>query len=352
MNTTSISYLCRDKSIDAAKGFAIIFVIFGHVLQEYFPTDHISIQLIQAFHMPLFMFISGYLSTKLKSADLLSRGKRLLIPYMTYILIYPLVTPLITSGDVPYDILVSYISMLIYPDLGLWFLWTLFFINCVFVLGQYFAKKTSVPEYLIITCISLIGFILIATDIAGEKFAIHQIFRYFLFFSFGYLVHTRFKNATSSTPILLVSITTFLILSPFCTVNNSACILYDTPLIGTYLPTILRLVTNLCGTIGFFMLFKHIWKAGTIHNLLVKLGNITLGIYFFHFFLIHFFTNIWHNTIFPSITQLNIAPIFQLSFNIIWIICTVLSIAILSHMIVSIIQKNKLASQLCLGATL
>lgn len=54
----------RDASIDALRGFAILLVVFGHSLQFTNPDfdNNILFRIIYSFHMPLFMFISGYVT--------------------------------------------------------------------------------------------------------------------------------------------------------------------------------------------------------------------------------------------------------------------------------------------------
>ena len=54
----------RNPLIDVLKGFTIILVVIGHACQ-WFSGDDRSQPLyttIYAFHMPLFMFLSGYVS--------------------------------------------------------------------------------------------------------------------------------------------------------------------------------------------------------------------------------------------------------------------------------------------------
>lgn len=77
--------------IDALKGFAIFCVVLGHCLQEYPATIHIHNQYIQAFIMPLFMMISGYLSANIVGIPpLKKRAIQLLIPFSTWAIIAPL----------------------------------------------------------------------------------------------------------------------------------------------------------------------------------------------------------------------------------------------------------------------
>ncbi len=75
--------------IDWAKVIAISFVVYGHIPQEpsSFPQSYIV-----TFHMPLFFFISGYLTKKeyFSTATLKKYWHTLIIPYFCYnIIFYP-----------------------------------------------------------------------------------------------------------------------------------------------------------------------------------------------------------------------------------------------------------------------
>ena len=56
----------RNRMLDSLKGFAIFLVVLGHVIQTVFAPDsydsNVIFKIIYSFHMPLFIFISGYLS--------------------------------------------------------------------------------------------------------------------------------------------------------------------------------------------------------------------------------------------------------------------------------------------------
>lgn len=52
----------RNNTIDIAKGFLIICVILGHLLLDTL-NENVVRYVIYSFHMPLFMFLSGYLIT-------------------------------------------------------------------------------------------------------------------------------------------------------------------------------------------------------------------------------------------------------------------------------------------------
>ena len=71
--------------IDLVKGIAIILVVVGHILQMRLqPAMTIPYEFIYKFHMPLFMFMSGYMLKdiilKVSVNYLIDKYKKLLIP--------------------------------------------------------------------------------------------------------------------------------------------------------------------------------------------------------------------------------------------------------------------------------
>lgn len=53
----------RDESFDFIKGFLIFLVVWGHVIQFFYTGNSLENPIliwIYSFHMPLFIFISGY----------------------------------------------------------------------------------------------------------------------------------------------------------------------------------------------------------------------------------------------------------------------------------------------------
>ena len=82
----------RDNSIDIIKGLAIILMVYGH-------TFGMARDFIYLFHMPIFIFVSGYCYNK-KHYDSLqafesyffSRVRRLLLPYLAYNIVFVLLT--------------------------------------------------------------------------------------------------------------------------------------------------------------------------------------------------------------------------------------------------------------------
>lgn len=134
----------RDIFLDCLKGFAIGSVVLGHTFQGATPDfDHYwPFRIVYAFHMPMFMFVSGmtaavsfskrldrpanYLSYLL---DIRSKLVRLVVPFVTWAIFYYFwVKP---AG---YNAASWLLFVVQYPDNGLWFLWILFLCSCVLAL--------------------------------------------------------------------------------------------------------------------------------------------------------------------------------------------------------------------------
>lgn len=85
----------RRFDIDQAKGLAILLVVFGHLIANGYPPGNAwydtAKDIIYSFHMPFFMYLSGYvfsLTDKQRSADygalLRDRALRLLVPFVLF----------------------------------------------------------------------------------------------------------------------------------------------------------------------------------------------------------------------------------------------------------------------------
>jgi fucose 4-O-acetylase-like acetyltransferase len=131
----------RALFIDIAKGICIILVVIGHYLPESYPPfapviHHIR-GVIYCFHMPLFMFASGYvywITRKKESYRSFIRKKffRLALPYLG-VSVLVIVIKLMTEKGLYLENPVSFSSfyeMFYLPVAGyfLWFVYTLFII--------------------------------------------------------------------------------------------------------------------------------------------------------------------------------------------------------------------------------
>ena len=135
-------------SFDIAKAICIILVVIGHYVPDYSPQWYVGVHdVIYTFHMPLFMFASGfiYMATKkdITYRDfLLKKVKRLMVPYFSVSAIV-ITIKLLTEGHAYVENPVtwmSYVKMLYLPEAGyfLWFIWALWW---MFVISPMFKTK-------------------------------------------------------------------------------------------------------------------------------------------------------------------------------------------------------------------
>lgn len=120
----------RIVSLDVAKAICIILVVIGHYVPDNSPEWYVAIHdVIYTFHMPLFMFASGfvYIATKKNESYgtfILKKVKRLMIPYISTSVIV-ITIKLLTQGNMSVDnpvTIMSYVKMLYSPEAG-YFLW-------------------------------------------------------------------------------------------------------------------------------------------------------------------------------------------------------------------------------------
>lgn len=144
--------------LNIAKGIGIILVVIGHCIPDYSTDSGVSDPLLRmiynaiySFHMPLFFFISGYLTSRIaikvqqqSTLNIIKKKfNRLLIPYFFVGICYTPFKLLLSSfANKPYDISnIWAIFIGVNPDYELWFLYALFIINCIVGLLDYKSSK-------------------------------------------------------------------------------------------------------------------------------------------------------------------------------------------------------------------
>lgn len=120
----------RVKYIDVARGIAALLVVVGHSIQVSDSSFDYNIifRLIYSFHMPLFMFLSGYVSFKSEGIDgvwLVNKAKRLVIPFVLWTIL-----PVLFAGD-SRNLHMHIIAAFKQPDISFWFLLILFYCDAL-----------------------------------------------------------------------------------------------------------------------------------------------------------------------------------------------------------------------------
>lgn len=82
--------IVRDPYLDIVKGMLILFVVFGHMLESgYGAMGNTLYHFIYSFHMPLFIFISGYLTKSVQSPkDFFLRNNKLLETFVIFQVVF------------------------------------------------------------------------------------------------------------------------------------------------------------------------------------------------------------------------------------------------------------------------
>ncbi len=138
----------RIVTLDIAKAICIVLVVIGHYAPAGAPDWYNLIHdVIYTFHMPLFMFASGYIYIVTKKEEsygafLWRKVRRLLIPYFSTSVIV-ISFKLLSEGHAYVEnpvSLLSYLKMFYQPEAGyfLWFVWALWW---MFVLVPLFKNE-------------------------------------------------------------------------------------------------------------------------------------------------------------------------------------------------------------------
>lgn len=191
----------RLLDIDRAKGLAIILVVFGHLFQEgtrgETPQYHEAMAAIYQFHMPFFMYLSGFVFFLTNSHHALERGygrfaskrfDRLMIPFLTFGLIVICGKYLFAQFGPIYDSVPS-ISDGIWaaisnsegnPTISIWYLVVLF----VYSLAMPLLWRIAGGR---LTAITLVALALYFAPVT-ERFYLARLCHYFPFFCIGGLM--------------------------------------------------------------------------------------------------------------------------------------------------------------------
>ncbi|EEH98870.1 MULTISPECIES: acyltransferase family protein [Clostridium] len=274
--------------LDNLKVILIFFVVFGHVIEYYINDNSILMTLyifIYIFHMPLFIFISGYLSKnfyKMKRKAI----RNLLIPYIIFNMIWYTAVYIGTRRAM---------FSVLYPGWTLWYLLSLFFWRITL---KYLIKFKHILLLSFIAGV-LVGLI----PSIGSILSISRTIVFLPFFLLGYYTTEEhlekiksFKSEYAITGILV-----FLLIAIYIVKNDLFNYKF---LYNSYSYNALE-VSLFEGTIfRIFLYFGAIIFSICVINLVPrkeqffsKIGKATMNIYVFHIYLVmlvYFFIPKWN----------------------------------------------------------
>lgn len=332
--------------IDAMRGFAILFIVFGHISLLCYGIGNEKLLSFKVFtsllQLPMFFFVSGYVLNPEKiliKGAMYSKFRQLIIPAIFFCGIHLMI-----------DHIDIYTCVTDRFKSGYWFTFTLFVFIIIQCLWEIIAKKLEINNrkinYVIGSlCITLIFYIL-SIPTVSEKFGVIRgiiglpSFRYYMYFIVGRLIRLhlddllQYKYRDVAVSVIIVG---FLLMSVFnwgSDVNLSGLMFH------------INMVTfELLALLSIFVLFykkrTYFSSSSRASKVITFIGRRTLDIYLLHYFFLpkdlsvfeHYFVN--HPT-----------PILELAFGGIVTILVVAVCLIVSE----ILRQSTFCRKWLLGA--
>ena len=314
----------RKDYLDIAKGIGIVFVVLGHCPQVFIPIK----QIIYAFHMPLFFFVSGIIWNRIShekrgycNISFISyKAKRLLIPCFFWAVIYSIINSVNNNSYSLIKILFlaygNQIGFITADSLSsLWFLPCMFLAMCLFELIQGLLKKTNKHKValLVISIASFtIGYFLPHLKY-GFPWSIDVSFIALAFIIWGYLGQNFYSKEYS---VQIYSIICFICL-PLLFFSYRLSLKYisdnNISMAGRFLGNpALFLLNAFLGCILVVVLSKLLCRFNIIRSLLIRLGKHTLPILLLHKPIVFGFDTLFHWINMPSLFAVLLEVIFSI----------------------------------------
>ena len=185
----------RDYGFDNIKLFLIVLVVLGHILEEMSLTGSLGIirACIYSFHMPLFVFVSGYFSKSVSS-----KKERVFTNYLIPFFIFNTAYALIISD--------GFFVNIFLPVYAFWYFLSLFFWSIsIDYIGRF--------KPLIFVSV-LLGLYCGCFDSIGRTLSLSRTICFFPFFILGYLINkegiSKLRSINKAVPVLGVAFSLFI----------------------------------------------------------------------------------------------------------------------------------------------
>lgn len=317
----------RIYALDNLKGCLILLVIIGHCIQiTDADFDHNAFfRFIYSFHMPLFMWVSGYVNYRDGGNTLhviKRRARQLALPFLSWTLLGSLI------AQNPWHMVEVFFN----PTLSVWFVWDLFLIVCFSTVINYCCERyeKSGLRYMMV---SFIVAEIIAKGLHLDVLDISHALDMGMYYLMGYYMHEyqtfgRVINLKAGGGILFL----FLVMCVFWQRKQPPTFMPDAPnAVGT-LWKMLTAVMACCSIPVFFIRwgeYKVKW--------LTYLGTQTLGIYVSHQLVMGYLQKWADGLYIPYWCQICLLAMLTLT---------------ISQMINVLLQRNKVIGWLMLGKDL
>lgn len=165
----------RISALDNLKFFLILLVVYGH-LKSVCTIIPYSANIIYSFHMPLFMFISGFLSKRVDNDKFANNTKRLFKVFLIFQFIH--IAPSLLTGH-------FHFSWFIIPEWTLWYVFVLILYRAIIQLNL---NWNYTYVFLLILLSLIVSFIPINSQLAFQRF-----FTFAPYFFLGFILKNKYS---------------------------------------------------------------------------------------------------------------------------------------------------------------
>lgn len=264
----------RDYLFDNYKVLLIVLVVMGHFIEPCYRNNEFLYTLkwlIVSFHMPAFIFISGYFSKRELPFSVIF--KKLLVPYIVYEFVYYFFYIFILHKETG--------LYLLYPKFSLWYLLALFVWRAVTPC----VKKC--PHYMPLAFAA--GLLIGCSDMADNFLSLPRILYFYPFFlagmNFDRSILARFQKKLFrflSAAVILAFTGCVLCMPVFDTLSVKVFYgRYNYDFLGQGIAMGI-LWRGICYGVGFAMTFSGLLLIPNRKTSLSYIGTRTMAIYLFH----------------------------------------------------------------------
>lgn len=281
----------RNSSLDAMKGFAILLVMIGHIINLNKFNDPYLYPMIEAVQMPAFMMISGYISGLKPPIEsfktwrdiVTKRAVTYVLPFFSWLLL--------KQWD---NLIQGFTNALFQLDRGLWFLMTLFILNVLLYTTQlcnkrFYQKSKNASFWGFVLIFSLLSSFFILQYIRGNTFLSPELtIRYIPPFIIGYFMcvyQEQLKRLISDRIMKLGAIVCLILFVGLTQLFH--------PVTQSILLLLFAIIKGIVGSLVIFYVFLKS-KENVIKFKLAWIGTYSLEIYTVHF---HFATKLNQGTL-------------------------------------------------------
>jgi glucans biosynthesis protein C len=271
----------KDLSIETLRGFAIIFMVAGHIIggdeSGMRLADHSGWRYFyftfEYLRMPLFTVISGYVYSLWPVGDskyfdfLKGKARRVLLPYIFVGSLHFVIQALVPGTNTKLPLTFIW-NMFIFPYAHFWFLMSIFLIFVLVGILDTFKKMSAFNNWFLIFIIAAVVRFLVP-KFEHDVFSINGFFNLLPFFLLGCGIQ-RFQDVFTSKVVIRSALIVFII-----TIAMQQYTWFAGIKLNIHEFRVLSLFVACSGITLFFFIRKNI-------NFISKIGYYAFGIYLFH----------------------------------------------------------------------